>query len=284
VGWLTLLGVLASAGLPPLGGFVSEWLLLQSFLFAPGLPVPLLTMLIPVVAALIALVAALAGYTMVKFFGVIFLGQPREEKLARAHDAGAWERSGMLWLALGCVALGLLPSQFIQLIDPVTRQLVHSGLGERVAASGWLLAPNSLDQASYGPVIFLLGILGSVAIAYLLVRGLYHGRTRRGLPWACGFPWGTARMQDTAEGFGQPIRQIFEPFFVMRRELPSPFDIAPRYRVTLEDHFWRWLYVPITDLANYLARLMGMLQQGRISVYLLYSFLTLAATLLAVMR
>ena len=73
VGWLTLLGVLASAGLPPLGGFVSEWLLLQSFLFAPGLPVPLLTMLIPVVAAVIALVAALAGYTMVKFFGVIFL-------------------------------------------------------------------------------------------------------------------------------------------------------------------------------------------------------------------
>ena len=124
VGWLTLLGVLASAGLPPLGGFVSEWLLLQSFLFTPGLPVPLLTMLIPVVAALIALVAALAGYTMVKFFGVIFLGQPREDKLAQAHDAGAWERAGMVWLALGCVALGLLPVQFIQLIDPVTQQLV----------------------------------------------------------------------------------------------------------------------------------------------------------------
>ena len=141
VGWLTLLGVLASAGLPPLGGFVSEWLLLQSFLFTPGLPVPLLTMLIPVVAALIALVAALAGYTMVKFFGVIFLGQPREDKLAHAHDAGPWERTGMVWLALGCVALGLLPTGFIQLIDPVTQQLVQAGLGRRVAASGWLLAP-----------------------------------------------------------------------------------------------------------------------------------------------
>jgi formate hydrogenlyase subunit 3/multisubunit Na+/H+ antiporter MnhD subunit len=93
VGWLTLLAVLTSAGLPPLGGFVSEWLLLQSFLFTPGLPVPLLTMLIPVVAALIALVAALAGYTMVKFFGVIFLGQPREDKLAHAHDAGTLERA-----------------------------------------------------------------------------------------------------------------------------------------------------------------------------------------------
>ncbi|WP_428423497.1 hydrogenase 4 subunit B [Methylibium sp.] len=284
VGWLTLLGVLASAGLPPLGGFVSEWLLLQSFLFAPGLPVPLLTMLIPVVAALIALVAALAGYTMVKFFGVIFLGQPREAKLAQAHDAGLWERAGMVWLATGCVALGLLPTQFIQLIDPVTQQLVHAGLGARVAGSGWLLAPNSMEQASYGPVIFLLGILGCFALAFLMVRWLYHGRMRRGPPWACGFPWSTARTQDSAEGFGQPIRQIFEPFFVMRRELPTPFDDKPTYRVVVEDHFWRWLYVPITDLANYLARLMSLMQQGRISVYLMYSFLTLVATLLAVMR
>ena len=51
-------------------------------------------------------------------------------------------------------------------------------------------------------------------------------------------------MQDTAEGFGQPIRQIFEPFFRMQRELPSPFDAQPRYRVDVEDHFWRWLYLP----------------------------------------
>jgi hydrogenase-4 component B len=284
VGWLTLLGVLASAGLPPLGGFVSEWLLLQSFLFTPGLPVPLLTMLIPVVAALIALVAALAGYTMVKFFGVIFLGQPREDKLALARDAGTLERVGMVWLALGCVALGLLPVQFIQLIDPVTQQLVSAGLGERVAAHGWLLAPNSLDQASYGPVIFLLGILGSFGLAFLLVRKLYHGRVRRAPAWSCGFPWGSARMQDSAEGFGQPIRQIFEPFFRMERELPTPFDALPRYRVTVVDRFWGWIYLPIADLANTLARLVGLMQQGRISVYLLYSFLTLIATLVAVMR
>ena len=58
----------------------------------------------------------------------------------------------------------------------------------------------------------------------MLVRRLYHGRMRRAPAWACGFPWRNARMQDTAEGFGQPIRQIFEPFFRMQRELPSPFD------------------------------------------------------------
>ena len=282
--WLTLVGVLASAGLPPLGGFVSEWLLLQSFLFTPGLPDPLLNMLIPVVAALIALVAALAGYTMVKFFGVIFLGQPREARLAGARDAGRWERAGMVWLAAGCVALGLLPVQFIQIIDPVTRQLVSAGLGEAVARGGWLLAPTSVERASYGPVIFLLGVAASFAIAYLIVRRFYHGRMRRAPAWDCGYPWQTARMQDTAEGFGQPIRQIFEPFFVMTRELPSPFDARPRYRVTVEDHFWGWIYLPVVALAERIARLFGLLQQGRIATYLLYGFLTLVATLLAVKR
>jgi len=284
VAWLTLIGALASAGLPPLSGFVAEWLLLQSFLFTPGLPDSFLNMLIPVVAALIAMVAALAGYTMVKFFGVIFLGQPRESKPEQAHDASSWERAGMLWLVLGCVLLGLLPIQLIQLIDPVTRLLVHAGLGPTVAAQGWLLAPTAVERASYGPVIFLLGVAASFALAYLLVRRLYHGRLRRAPPWDCGFPAQTARMQDTAEGFGQPIRQIFEPLFRMQRELPTPFDAQPRYRVNIEDPLWHWLYLPIAPAVAQVARLVGLLQQGRIAAYLLYSFATLVAVLLWVMQ
>jgi formate hydrogenlyase subunit 3/multisubunit Na+/H+ antiporter MnhD subunit len=284
VAWLTLVGALASAGLPPLGGFVSEWLLLQSFLFTPGLPSSYLNMLIPVVAALIALVAALSGYTMVKFFGVIFLGQPRETNLVHAHRAGPWERAGMVWLALGCIALGLMPAQFIQLVDTVTRQLVAAGLGSTVRASGWLLVPVDIDRASYGPVVFLLGLAASFALAFALVRRLYHGRIRRAAPWDCGYPWQTARMQDTAEGFGQPIRQIFEPFFRMQRELPSPFDREPVYRVVVGDHFWHWLYQPVAGAVERMSRWIGRLQQGRIAVYLLYSFVTLVAVLLVVTR
>jgi len=282
VTWLTLVGTLASAGLPPLGGFVSEWLLLQSFLFAPGLPSSFLNMLVPVVAALIALVAALSGYTMVKFFGVVFLGQPREEQLADAHRAGWWERAGMVWLALGCVALGLAPVAFIDVIGRVTRQLVAAGLAP--ASSGWLLVPVDIDRASYGPIVFALGLATSFALAFALVRRLYHGRIRRAAPWDCGYPWQTARMQDTAEGFGQPIRQIFEPFFRMQRELPSPFDREPVYRVVVGDHFWHWLYLPVAGAVERMSRWIGQLQQGRIAVYLLYSFVTLIGVLLVVMR
>ena len=205
---LMLVGVLSIAGLPPFNGFVSEWLLLQAFLLSPGLPNSYINMLIPVAAAVIALAAALAAYVMVKFYGLIFLGQPREPALEHAHDAGRWERIGLGWLALGCVALGLAPVLVIQQLDLVTQMLVGQGLGN--SAGGWLfLTPVDTERASYSPVFFLLAVLGVMLVTVLVVHRFYHGRLRRGPAWDCGFPAQTARMQDTAEGFGQPIRRIF---------------------------------------------------------------------------
>jgi hypothetical protein len=89
-------------------------------------------------------------------------------------------------------------------------------------------------------------------------------------------------MQDTAEGFGQPIRHLFQPFFAIARELPSPFDPAPRYRVVIGDRIWRGLYLPLGELVQRVANAVAWLQQGRISTYLLYGFITLV-TLLALM-
>jgi hypothetical protein len=86
-------------------------------------------------------------------------------------------------------------------------------------------------------------------------------------------------MQATAEGFGQPIRQVFEPFFRMERHLPTPFDTQPRYAVTATDHFWNWLYVPIILVTDAIARFASLIQRGRIAVYLTYSFVTLLALL-----
>ncbi len=285
VAWIALVGALAAAGLPPLNGFVSEWLLLQSFLFTLGLPGTFVNNLVPVAAAGVALVAALGGYVMVKFFGVIFLGQPRESALSQSHDAALWERVGLVWLALGCVVLGLFPVQVIALIDPVTHALVGNGVGENVAANGWLfLAPVEPARASYSPLLFLILVAASFALAFLLVRRLYHGRLRRAAPWDCGFPLQTARMQDTAEGFGQPIRQVFEPFFRIDRHLPTPFDRAPSYRLVATDHLWHWLYLPVARIVETISRIVGLLQQGRIATYLMFSFVTLLVMLVLVFR
>jgi formate hydrogenlyase subunit 3/multisubunit Na+/H+ antiporter MnhD subunit len=278
VAWPTLIGALAIAGLPPLNGFVSEWLLLQAFLSAHEVPRLFLNMLLPLGAAVVALAAALAGYVMVKFFGVVFLGQPREAALANAHDAGWRERCGMLWLATGCVLLGLLPGQVIALLALVPSEL---GLLAPDATFGrwWLLDPVAERQASYAPLIFLAIVLLSVLATIAVVSRVYRRRVRRSAPWDCGFARLDSRMQDTAEGFGQPIRHIFEPFFGMRRELPGPADPAPHYRVEVSDRVWTGLYLPAAALVQRLAQAVVQLQQGRISTYLVYSLVTLLVLL-----
>ncbi|MBY0578470.1 MAG: hydrogenase 4 subunit B [Burkholderiales bacterium] len=281
VAWTALVGALAIAGIPPLNGFVSEWLLLQAFLFTPGLPHSYLNMLIPVAAAALVLTGAAAGYVMVKFYGIVFLGQPREETLHGAHSTGKWERAGLLWLALGCVFLGLAPFFVIRHLAEVSMLLVGANISPDKA--GWLfLAPISPERASYSPLLFMVVTLCAIGLAFLAVRRFYHGRMRRGSPWNCGYPIRTSRMQDTSEGFGQPIRQIFEPFFRIGRELPSPFDSAPRYSAKTEDRFWYWIYLPFARAVEYMAGIFGKIQQGRILVYLLYNFVTLIALLMFV--
>ena len=282
VAWLSLIGALALAGLPPLNGFVSEWLLLQAFLFAHQVPQTFVNMLLPLGAAVVVLAAALAAYVMVKFYGVIFLGQPREAALLRAHDANVLERIGLLWLALGCVTLGVVPAQIVGALRTVVRQFAHVDL-QSPAAPWWLLEPLPGRQASYSGLVFLLAVTAVVLLSILAVRLFYHQRVRRAPPWDCGFVRLDGRMQDTAEGFGQPIRHIFEPFFALRRELPSPLDRAPRYRVFIADRIWQRLYEPLGSLVQRVADAFAVLQQGRIATYLLYSFVTLVVLLAVVL-
>jgi formate hydrogenlyase subunit 3/multisubunit Na+/H+ antiporter MnhD subunit len=278
VAWLTLVGTLAMAGLPPLNGFVSEWLLLQAFLFAHEVPRSFVSMLLPLGAAVVALSAALAGYVMVKFFGVIFLGQPREPALADAHDAGVLERIGLVWLAVGCFALGLMPTYIIRALRLVVQQLSGASLAS-VNAPWWLIVPLPDRGASYSAPIFFIAVTGVVALTIFMVGRFYHRRARRAPPWDCGFGSLTPRMQDTAEGFGQPIRHIFGSFFSITRELPTPFDSAPHYRVVVGDRIWRGLYLPLGLLVQRVADAFAWLQQGRIATYLLYSFVTLVVLL-----
>lgn len=278
VAWLTLIGVLAIAGLPPLNGFVSEWLLLQSFLLAYKVPHPFINMLLPLGAALLALAAALAGYVMVKFFGVIFLGQPREAALQHAHDAGFAERLGLAWLALGCVLLGFFPTTVISSFSIVTEQL---GLGGLPASNApwWLLVPIPERESSYAPLAFFAVILVVVVLAIFSVRLFYHQRIRKSSAWDCGLGGLNSRMQDTAEGFGQPIRHLFQPLFAIVRELPGPFDTKPKYRLEIGDRIWSALYQPLGPLVRRVADKVAWLQQGRIAMYLLYSFVTLVVLL-----
>ena len=283
-----LIGALAISALPPLNGFVSEWLTFQTALQATLLQNGIVRSLLPLFAATLALAGALTAMCFVKVYGIAFLGKPREHAhrslLPHAGDAGNMERYGMAWLAAGCLLLGLFPTSFLLILNRVGVALTRHGLSEQaLTGSGWLwLVPTAPEQASYSPLIFLMVIVAVTLLAFVLVRRFYHGRVRFADPWDCGYPEQTSRMQDTADAFGQPIRHVFGPLYRMERRLPGPEDAAPRYVLKIEDRHWYWLYLPVARAAEFVSSKIALLQQGRISIYLLYSFITLIALLVFV--
>jgi formate hydrogenlyase subunit 3/multisubunit Na+/H+ antiporter MnhD subunit len=277
-----LIGALAISALPPLNGFVSEWLTFQTALQAPLLEHGVVRSLLPLFAATLALAGALTAMCFVKVYGVAFLGQPRG-KAEAFPDAGLSERLGFAWLSAACLVLGLFPAAMLQMLNQVGVSLTGRGLSAEALESNWLwLVPTHPAQASYSPLIFFLVVLAVVLLTIRLVRLFYHGRVRRAAPWDCGFPEQTSRMQDTADAFGQPIAVVFGPLYLLKRHLPGPEDGAPKYSIKVEDRHWGWVYLPVARLAEFVSAKVALLQRGRISTYLLYSFVTLIALLVFV--
>jgi formate hydrogenlyase subunit 3/multisubunit Na+/H+ antiporter MnhD subunit len=282
-----LVGALAISALPPLNGFVSEWLTFQAALQAPLLENGVVRSLLPLFAATLALAGALTAMCFVKVYGVAFLGRARETHAPDAAHAGGdaslSERLGLAWLTAGCFVLGLFPAAMLLTLNRVSASLTGASLPSDALESSWLwLVPTHAAQASYSPIIFLLVVLAVVLITFRLVRAFYHGRVRIADPWDCGYPEQTTRMQDTADAFGQPIRHVFGPLYLMKRHLPGADDPHPKYSVKVEDRHWYWLYLPVAHLVEYTSAKVALLQRGRISIYLLYSFLTLIALLVFV--
>ena len=283
-----LVGALAISALPPLNGFVSEWLTFQTALQASILENGVVRSLLPLLAATLALAGALTAMCFVKVYGIAFLGRPRESPHAAADaaggsDAGMMERFGMAWLAAGCFVLGLFPTSFLLMLNRVVVSLTGQGLHEGAVQSNWLwLVPIESVRASYSPIVFLIVIVCVTLLAFILVHRFYHGRLRYSDAWGCGYSELTARAQDTADAFGQPIRHVFGPLYLMKRHMPGPDDAAPRFSLKIYDRHWYWLYLPVARLTEYVSSKIALLQQGRISIYLLYSFVTLIALLVFV--
>ncbi len=245
---LALVGATSIAALPPLNGFVSEWLLFQSVLQSPNLPQPALQFLVPGAGAMLALSAALAAAAFVRFFGVIFLGRPRSAEAAGAAETDRASLGAMAALAALCVAMGILPGLLIDLVAPAIRLAAGTTIAPQ-AGNAWLtVVPLSEGKSSYSGFLVMMFIAISGGGAAWLVHRLASRALRRGPAWDCGLPDASPLTQYGAASFSQPIRRAFAPLIGARETvvMPPPGDPAPaRHEARTRDLAWQLLYEPL---------------------------------------
>ena len=281
-----LIGAAGLSALPPLNGFVSEWLTFQAILGGTKLPPWELKFAVVVAGAVLALAAALAATVFVRAFGIAFLGRPRSPAAAEAREVERPMRLALYILSGLCVLLGALPLAAIHLIDPVSLRLFGQPLALS-AGSTWLwLVPFSTGISSYGAIVLLAALAGLALVVILGIHHLAGRRTRRGPAWDCGFPNADPATQYSASSFAQPLRRVFATSLFRARErveMPAPGDLEPaRFEVTLRDLAWEWLYLPVAAAVEAIATRINVLQFLTIRRYLSLMFMALAVLLIVV--
>jgi hydrogenase-4 component B len=270
-----LIGSAAIVGLPPLNGFISEFLLVYSGYL--GLLQPTAA---PAVAGLVTLVAmgligGLAAACFAKAFGVVFLGSPRGEEARHVHESARPMLASMAVLAALCITIGFAGPLLVPALTGTVA--IASGLpAAEIAAS---LAPmsNALTTATalFAALVALTALVWVVRARLLAKAGI-----RRAPVWGCGFQRPSPRMQYTASSFAQPLVTQFRLLIANREALVAPsgyFPTAASYASDSGDPFLRALFVPTFRWFGRLAAQLNVIQHGHIHVYVLYVAITLVA-------
>ena len=281
-----LIGCAAISALPPLNGFVSEWMTFQAILVGPQLPHWGLKLIVPAVGALLALATAFAAACFVKLFGMIFLGRARTPAARTAHDADGFSLAAMYGLAALCFLSGIVPGILIDVLAPVAQTLVGARVPEQSGVAWLSVVPIAASRSSYnGLVIFSFLICSGVLTAMVIHR--YATRaTRRSAFWDCGYPDPSLATQYSGSSFVMKIRRVFGTALFDIREtvdMPPPGARRPaRFSLKIFDPAWRFAYGPATRAVWTIAGKLNRLQFLTIRRYLTLVFAALIVLLIVV--
>jgi len=290
-----LVGSIAIAGLPPLNGFVSEWLTMQALLSSYQVPNVVLQLSIGFASIAFALTLGLASATFVKLFGISFLSRPRSRAAEEATEAPRSMIAGMTIAGSMCVVLGVPP--FVATSVIASAFGFDMGLVSYFAPFGPLTVGyaadglRSVSSLSMPTVLVLIGSAGAALLGFVTVAG--SGRktvTRRYTTWEGGFGALDERTEYTATSLSQPIRTVFKSFFrphtSVKREFYSDSNrlIKRSVSVTSETRevFEDYLYSPSLRAAVAVLDRVRRLQTGKINAYLLYIMIATISLLVLV--
>ena len=273
-GALSLLAAAAISGVPPLNGFISEWLVYSAAL---GLGAAAGWGLSAAAAGSLALIGGLAVACFTKAYGALLLGEPRTPQAARAAEPPASMLAPMAILAACCAAIGLFPA----LVLPLAGRAAAAAAGVPLAAAGaaWTSAARAAE---------LMGACGLAAAALVaglwrLRKALVSGRCGLGPTWGCGFAAPLPRARYGASSFAQPLTRAFGWALAVETHQRAPAGYWPAeaaFSTHTPDRVLDGALVPGAALAQEGLASLKRRMRSRLQYYLLASSLFLIVLLL----
>lgn len=265
-----IIGAVAICGLPPLNGFVSEFLIYLGFFNGAINGDGAGAIVTALAAPALALIGGLAIACFVKVVGVVFLGEPRSPNPEPVHEAKWTMRLPMIMLAIVCLVIGVAPVATVPILES--------------AVNSWL--PNALEPVS----LILVAPLGWVSILAVVLMGLmacvlawYRGRLKKAPAafagtWGCGYLAPSSRMQYSASSFADMLVKLFSGILRPERHAPQisgPFPADSHFESHVPEAVLERIYIPLLERLYEKLLPIRRLQHGHLHLYILYTFITL---------
>jgi hydrogenase-4 component B len=264
-----IIGAVAICGLPPLNGFVSEFLIYLGFFNGTVAGSGAGTFGTALAAPALALIGGLAVACFVKVVGIVFLGTPRSP-LPTPHEAGWSMRIPMVILSLVCLVIGCFPTAAGPLLES--------------AVAAWLPRSAELPALTTVAPLGWITVLAVALVVLSLLTGLWYRRRLQqstvasSSTWGCGYLAPTSRMQYSASSFAGLLVDIFAGILRPERHAPNikgPFPAGSHFESHVPETVLERVYLPFLAWAYSKVLPIRNLQHGQIHLYILYTFLTL---------
>lgn len=268
---LFLIASIAICGLPPMNGFISEFIIYSGlFEWMQGAGPGVTTGAVFSILALV-MIGGLAILCFTKAFGIIFLGNPRKE--IDAHEMEPCRIIPLTIEAVIMLSIGICPAFYAGLAGGALECLPYS---DSTVLSG------AADLSSVGlaslAFILLIGLIYAAKSRHNTKRDVEEGPT-----WGCGYTEGTPRIQYTATSFVKTYSQLFSFILGNKNEKELPAGIFPKSGHFESESFDKLedslidkplrAYRSITDRFSFL-------QNGRMQFYILYGVIFIILTII----
>jgi hydrogenase-4 component B len=281
---ITFVGTLGIAALPPLNGFVSEWLIFQGLFQGFRTGSHLIGILIVLAAATLGLTSGLAIYAFVRAYGIPFLGMARTRPAAAAQEAGQ-PVAGPALLAVACAALAIGAPVVLAALDRAVHTLTGVQLRPVLLPGKLTVIPAHTDFSGFSPTYLTAFLVAVTAVPLLIyLAGRPRAETRTVPVWDGGIVAFKPRMQYSAMTFSAPTRvtfdALYQPSVSIHRASDDPAGISGpvHYETQTTPIFERYLYRPVIRAVEWFADVLRPIQSGDVNLYLFYVF---AAVLVA---
>jgi formate hydrogenlyase subunit 3/multisubunit Na+/H+ antiporter MnhD subunit len=270
-----LIGSAAIAGLPPLNGFISEFILYMSMLQAAQSNIIGLAAAGIAALAGLAFTGAMALICFTRLYSGAFLGSPRNKKAEIEKGEGRLDTTVFVILAALCFFLGLFPQVIYYLpLMPAFNMLPGADFSTAVNIP-------LIKQLMSLSAMFLV-LCGFTAAALAVKSVMLKNRIRQGATWGCAYSAPTARMQYSAYSYSEPFTRIMDPFVIKNKNEVKPEGIFPErssYKPEFTDVFEKFIIKPAANSAQRLLKLFTWIQNGSMQRYILYAIIFLIISL-----